>query len=416
MRSRAIRATGPTHWHSPITGDAAPVYPAPERTIQDADRYQLRGVPNVGAAASAQVAELLFRSLRARVGYWGRMTTSCSYCVSAQSECCDQSTAPSHRLAAAWLALALTMMTAITSVPLPAQVAGKTVIPTTGAGALGTGIIAPVMLRVRPETGDVLLLHMQQTVEMGGQRLESYSLPRSTVKTLPGREPARTPPRGPLRSALPTRVTVTDFYAHSAVELSDAAGAIVATVVDSLVVKTGTLQQLRGQRVSMDAYATPTRIRVKPNGSMSMVDAPSNVTSVGSSLAAMSAMLPDGPVKVGDTWERDVDVPQIPVASYRADGVLHAIFRLDSISRNGQEAYVSMRGTLSREGARRDLPRGTRVITDGIMSGTLLLDRVRGWITEADTVIDVISEMVGVTDPGQSMQAGIRITQQLRVR
>ncbi len=308
------------------------------------------------------------------------------------------------------------MCTILTSAPLAAQGADKPTRSSASEAALGTGIIAPVLLRVNPETGDVLLLHMQQTVEMGGQRLASYSLPQSGVQTMPEREPLRYPPRGPRRSAVPTRITVMDFYAHSAVELSDNQGAVVATVVDSLWVKTGSQQQMRAQRMPMNTETKPTRIRVKPNGSMAMVDAPSNVASVGASLSAMPAMLPDGPVKVGDTWERDVDVPPLPVASYRADGVLHAIFRLDSISRTGREAFVSMRGTLRREGAPRDLPRGTQVITDGIMSGTLLLDRVRGWITEADTVIDVISDVVGAPDAGQSMQIGIRIRQQLRVR
>lgn len=308
------------------------------------------------------------------------------------------------------------MLTLSPVVPALAQVAEKPARAAAGDAVLGTGITAPVLLRVRPATGDVLLLHMQQTVEMGGQRLSSYSLPPSGLQVLPEREPLRSAPRGPLRSALPARITVMDFYAHSAVELSDAQGTVVATVVDSLLVKSGTSQQMRAERVAMKEETSPTRIRVKANGSMAMVDAPGNVASVGASLSAMPAMLPDGPVKVGDTWERDVEVPPLPVASYRADGVLHAIFRLDSISRSGRDAYVSMRGTLRREGARRDLPRGTQVITDGIMSGTLLLDRVRGWITEADTVIDVISDVVGTSDAGQSMQIGIRIRQQLRVR
>ncbi len=312
--------------------------------------------------------------------------------------------------------LPTTLLASLALSPLHAQASDKPVRSSAGDVVLGLGITAPVLLLVRPETGDVLELHMQQTVEMGGQRLSSYALPQSGVQVLPEREPLRAPPRGPRRSALPTSVTVMDFYAHSEVERSDAQSSVVSTVVDSLLVKTGTIKQLRGQRMAVSDETKPTRIRVKSNGSMVMVDAPTNVASVGASLSSMPAMLPDGPVKVGDTWERDVEVPALPVTSYRADGVLHAIFRLDSISRSGREAYVSMRGTLRRGGSPRDLPRGTQVITDGVMSGTLLLDRVRGWITEANTVIDVVSDVVGTSDAGQSMQIGIRIRQQLRVR
>lgn len=392
--------------------DAAAIYTAARKTIQDVGRYQTGGR---GAR----------RSLGEGVGYVAGMTTGGSHRLAAQNkrraradeERMCVSTGAGFRYRTCGLSLLVASM--IASVPVAtahAQGADKPVRTASGERVLGTGITAPVLLHVRPQTGDVLLMHMQQTVEMGGLRLSSYSLPPGAAQGLPEREPVRTPPRGPRRSALPARVTIMDFYAHSAVELSDAQGAVVATVVDSLLVKSGTAPQMRAQRMAMNGEAKPTRIRVMANGSMAMVDAPGNVASVGASLSAMPAMLPDGPVKVGDVWERDVEVPPLPVASYRADGVLHAIFRLDSISRTGREAYVSMRGTLRREGAPRDLPRGTQVITDGIMSGTLLLDRVRGWITEADTVIDVISDVVGAPEAGQSMQIGIRIRQQLRVR
>jgi hypothetical protein len=258
---------------------------------------------------------------------------------------------------------------------------------------------------------------MLQIVEMGAQRREAYQLPRSGVEVLPDREVRRVPPPGPRRNAIPTRITVMDLFAHSAVESSDDGGAVVSTLMDSLFVRSSDAGPLpRAQRVPIPGGSQPTRILVQHNGSMRMIDGPNKAAQVGATLSAMPAMLPDRVVKVGDTWERDVEMPPLPLSTYRADGVLRAVFRLDSITRGGREAYVSLRGTLRREAAARDLPPGSRVVTDGTMTGTLMLDRVRGWITNADTVIDVVSEVVAPADGGPPLQLGIRITQKLRVK
>ena len=73
-------------------------------------------------------------------------------------------------------------------------------------------------------------------------------------------------------------------------------------------------------------------------------------------------------------------MPSVPMFGIRADGVVHAEFHLDSITRSGRLAYVSMKGTLRREGAARDLTPGSQVVTAGNLHGYLVLDRARGWI------------------------------------
>ncbi len=288
------------------------------------------------------------------------------------------------------------------------------------ARPLGSGIDAAVPLVVAPNRGDLLLLEMQQVVEMGGQRLPAYSLPRSGSQVRPERPERPSPRNGPRRSALPQRVTEMDFYARSTVEANDARGTVVSTIMDSLLVRESDMgKPPRMQRVALPAGSKPTRIRVRQNGSMSMLDVPGGAAAVGATLSAMPAFLPDHDVKVGDTWERDVEIPPLPLPGYRADGVLRAEFRLDSITRGGRNAWVSLTGTLRRSGAARaarDLPAGSRVVTDGTMNGTLMLDRVRGWITEADTVIDVISEVAAPSDGGTPVELAIRITQRLRVK
>ncbi len=277
----------------------------------------------------------------------------------------------------------------------------------------GDGVERAIPLLVQPEHGDVLHLELQQIIEMTGARRDTYILPGS-----PRRDEQTPPPGvGPRRNSTPTRVTVMDFYAHSTVERSDTSGTTVLASTDSLLVRSGDIgQTLVSQRVALDSNARPSRIRVAPNGAMSMSDAIEGGAGMGATLSAMPAMLPDTPVRVGDSWERDVAMPSIPIGAYRSDGVLRAIFRLDSTTRDGRDAHVSVRGTLQRDGSARELPPGSRVVTAGTMKGTLRLDRVRGWIVDARTTIDLISEVVSGTDDGPPMQLGIRITQRLRVR
>ena len=258
-----------------------------------------------------------------------------------------------------------------------------------------------VYLSVAPEPGDVLAVSVRQTIEMGNG-VGSTST-------------------GPRRDARPHRVTVTEYYARSTVERTDDGATMLSTVTDSLFVHMGQSgAELLRQRVPMNSTARPTRIRVHEDGAMTVVDGPTspstNAGAINAALSAMPPMLPDGPVSVGDSWEREIALPPLPFVTHRADGAVHTVFRLDSITRGGRDAWVSVHGSLRRDGAVRDLPAGTRVIAAGTMEGTLHLDRVRGWITDAATVIVLQSEFVGNADAAPTPAPGVRITQRLQVK
>lgn len=270
---------------------------------------------------------------------------------------------------------------------------------------------------VQPVAGDVLHLQLQQVIEMMGARRDAHALPDKPAGSTVGREPPSSSV-GPRRNSVPTRITVMDFFARSTVEGRDQRGTVLSAVTDSLLVRSGEVgQPLTGQRATLPDNARPTRIRVAADGAMALLDVPDGGGSVGATLSAMPAMLPDGPVMVGDSWERDVEMPPLPpLAGYRAEGVLRTVFRLDSLTRGGRDAHISVRGTLHREGTMRDLTPGARVVTAGTMTGTLQLDRTRGWIVDGRTTIDVRSEVIAPADGGPPMQVGMRITQRLRVR
>lgn len=270
-----------------------------------------------------------------------------------------------------------------------------------------------VLLTVRPAVGDSFTLLLDQTLEVSGVRREPMPLP-----PLGGRapEPVRGSDLGPRRSKTPGRLTVMSVHGHSIVEAIDQTGAVLLATIDSLRVQVGEAgATVTSQLVSLGANRR-SRLRVAPNGAMTLLDGASGASAVAPTVSAMPAMLPDGAVAVGDTWEHEVAMPPLPFTAYRTDGVLHAIFRLDSVQTRSGDAWVSVRGTLRRDGPTRDLPPGTRVITAGTLQGTLYFDRGRGWITDASTTVFLQSEIVNPTDGSLPTHVGIRLLQRLRVR
>jgi len=281
------------------------------------------------------------------------------------------------------------------------------------AQAMARRIGPAVVLAVRPAVGDRFTLLLEQTLEVSGGRREPMPLPPVGGRSS---EPARAPDLGPRRNRTLGRLTIMAVHGHSVVESSDRTGAVLLATVDSLRVQAGEAgAALTSQRVPLAANPQ-SRLRVAPNGAMTLLDGASGAAAVAPTISAMPAMLPDGAVQVGDSWEHEVAMPPLPFTTYRTDGVLHTIFRLDSVQKRTGDAWVSVRGTMRRDGPTRDLPTGTRVITAGTLEGTLYFDRGRGWITDASTTVHLQSEIVNPADGSLPTHVGIRLSQRMRVR
>jgi hypothetical protein len=131
----------------------------------------------------------------------------------------------------------------------------------------------------------------------------------------------------------------------------------------------------------------------------------------------MPAMLARTAVAVGEKWTREM---QIPLSSEPgAIGSVRATFRLDSLGRNGDIAYVSMRGTISRINTLGAAPAGPGYGTSGQLSGTIQIDRRLGWITDSRSTIIVRSTVAsGRESDGEAgraaMQVRTKITQWIR--
>lgn len=275
----------------------------------------------------------------------------------------------------------------------------------------------PVRLIVRPRVGDTLRLSMEQTIEINGRKAsETARQGAGMLENGRGTRATREPEYGPRRAT--TRVTKLHLYAHSLVEASDLASTTLLATTDSMAMWAGTANQSgKLARMPLPPDGRQVRVKVTPDGAMRVNDAPPGAMELGATLSAMPGMLPAHPVAVGDRWERDLILPSLAVSGFRADGIVHASFRLDSLTKGGRDAWISMTGTLERDGAARDLPAGTRVITAGTLSGTLVVDRQRAWIVDARTVMDVQSEVApGPAGAAAPMLLDMRIEQRVRVR
>jgi hypothetical protein len=213
-------------------------------------------------------------------------------------------------------------------------------------------------------------------------------------------------------------VSHVQLYAHSLVEASDLTETTLLATTDSIVMWSGTTGDAgRPGRLPLQEGSRYVRVTVTPDGAMRVRDPASADATLGATLASVPGLLPTGAVRAGSTWQRELRLPSLPLGSYRADGVVQARLRLDSLSRGGRHAYISIVGALRRDGAARELPPGTRVVTAGTLRGTMVVDRSRAWITDARTVMDVQSEVApGPAGTGPPMLLDIRIEQQVRVR
>ena len=98
-----------------------------------------------------------------------------------------------------------------------------------------------------------------------------------------------------------------------------------------------------------------------------------------------------------------------PLGGAGASAHVRAEFRLDSLGRRGEIAFVSMRGEIVPDAARA----GTEV--SGRMTGEMQVDRRRGWMTDSRFTLVIVSL---IASPGGAAAPPMRfltkVTQRLR--
>ena len=247
-----------------------------------------------------------------------------------------------------------------------------------------------VTLRVKPHVGDTLRMRLDQQSEMTGVR-----------RTATGEASAMV-------------INSMKMFSRAIVESATDAGTTLLAITDSLLLSSTddrtrataaqVEQRIRGQRIWF---------RVAPDGTVGMVEsndgAPREIAQV---VSLMPAAFPKGPIKVGESWIREMPLPVGSQLGAQLSGKLHVTFRFDSLTHGGDWAYVSMRGEV--EPATGPGAASAATLDKGLVTGTMLVDQRRGWLTESWFSIVVSSTMKAVAASGiASTRMQMRITQHM---
>jgi hypothetical protein len=118
-------------------------------------------------------------------------------------------------------------------------------------------------------------------------------------------------------------------------------------------------------------------------------------------------------VATGSTWTRTMPLPWADGAPARPEAEaprLEVVFRLDSVSRAGTLAFVSMRGRLlAAQGAAVRV--GGAAVGGGSADGQLRLDLARGWIVDSrvDFALDLLPPSAAGAPPGAPPRPPMRV-------
>lgn len=251
--------------------------------------------------------------------------------------------------------------------------------------AQGNGVV----LQVRPGAGDTIKVRLDQTVEM----------------TAPGADGKPVEESGTLV-----------LLATLAVEAVDTEGATIVSVTDSLRVNSPP-NSASSAVLSWGAFAAnrAVRFRVAPNGSAYIPTGRGRAPAPGVA-SHMPATLPTRAIKPGTSWNSVVQVPLASTVDPKGTATLVATFTFDSLSRSGELAFLSLRGRLTKPDMEPDTLSGSRstVETSGTVVGQVMLDRRRGWITDARTTFSLFS-LVTPADPAKPpVKVRMTISQWLR--
>ena len=261
------------------------------------------------------------------------------------------------------------------------------------AGLMGAaGNAQPVLLQIRPHVGDTLRMHLSQSVEMTGT-------------THSGR-----------RDSTSSMTTSIEVFTRAIAQQWTSGGMLMQAITDSVAMtpaSPGTLDDLKRRAM----LAKRVWLRVSTDGAMEIVDDSDPNSELRHIFGEMPAMLAREPVTVGQKWTREMQIPLS--GDPGTTGSVRATFRLDSLGRNGDIAYISMHGTMSRTSAPGAPAPGTGYTTSGTLAGTIQIDRRLGWITDSKSSIIVRSTIVPASaGPGEAkrspMEVRTKITQWIR--
>ena len=241
-----------------------------------------------------------------------------------------------------------------------------------------------VVLELRPRVGDTLRMRLDQETEITG-----------------GREGAPT---------LSVRTTV-KMFSRAIVVGVDGPAVVILAVTDSVAAESNdehALALVEQARRGLEGRSV--RLRLVPDGTVALTDPDEGARDVREMVSIMPGSFPKESIDVGDTWMREMPIPGSAQMRIPSGGLVRARFRLDSLSRNGDLAYVSMRGSFvaANTTQRADAEAGS-------VSGAMVVNRRRGWLTESRFLIQMRTTVPATASSRLPMRFRTTIRQSMKV-
>lgn len=240
-----------------------------------------------------------------------------------------------------------------------------------------------ITLRIRPPVGDTLRMELEQRFEMAQE--DASGTPTGSMSGMM---------RVWTRAVVLRRMgTATDLLS-------------VTDSVRVLPPSAASLPALRDAKRALEGRTV--RLQISQNGEITVAGGARSAGTPAGVGTDVPAVLPTEPVAVGQSWTRNIMVPLS--ATDRETARVHTTLRLDSLSRDGGVAYLSLNGDVTHDHAQHSTVMSGNVT--GTLVGTIEIDRRMGWITSSQTVLAVMS--IVKSDGRPPVHLRVRITQSLR--
>jgi hypothetical protein len=251
-----------------------------------------------------------------------------------------------------------------------------------------------VMLRIQPRVGDTMYTRFEQSVEMVGTR--NVHLVDTTMTS---------------------RMDIM-ILSHSLVQGSDGRGTTVLAITDSVSMQGhGTGATAPNESIRQAMQGRQARLHIARDGSAELLEASDDVTpQVEALYSGMPATLPEKLVSVRSSWERTAFIPVSQESDSAHSARVRTTYRLDSLSSNGNLAYISIHGTISRDSAAALVSESLRVGSTGTVTGHMTMDRKHGWWVESEIAITIKSNVTRIVEPVSTMQVQTHIVQSMQTR
>lgn len=230
-----------------------------------------------------------------------------------------------------------------------------------------------VLLQIKPHVGDTIKTHLTQTIEMSGTR---WNASADSAKTM---------------------TTTTEVFSRAIPFQWTSSGTLIHAITDSVTARPSGSAAAKADLQRNSMPLSPTVLRVAPDGAIEVVDDGDPNSEIRHLFAQMPSLLPRKAIGVGEKWSKEMRIPL--AGDPGSEGTVKATLQLDSLSRSGEMAFISIRGTIARfvDGDRR--ANASTYHTSGTFTGSMQIDRALGWITDARSVVSVHSE---IADEGGS--------------